>query len=254
MWGSFILLALSLSLPPARELRAELLARNLPLPRDAADLDHPITSYAVLDDPAGFVIAYYTVEPDGLLHELRIRAHDKQTRAWRMMTRVEPIGSVLSVKRNGQFLYVGGHSSPSAAPLLVLTEDLKIVRELDGWPVLMLDGGRVVFSRSMVHFAPVHAQSLAVFDPRSGREDALYPAADVVNERGVERLPQPDQLMERSIQDVRKGKTAGTIAFTAVEQHMRLDPQQAAKPASIERRRHMSCSVRVTPPVCRAER
>ena len=84
-------------------VRAELLEHNLPVPKDAADLQQPITSYSVLDDSHGFVIAYYLVEPDGLLHALHIRSFDARTRAWRSTTFPEPIGSILKIERQRRY-------------------------------------------------------------------------------------------------------------------------------------------------------
>src|SRR5687768_3600532 len=146
MAATLILLLLTATLQRPASLGAELLARNLPAPPGAADLARPITSHAVLDDAKGFAIAYYSVERDGLLHELKIRSFDRAARMWHAFTRAEPIGSILSVTRGGRFLYVTGHTSPSAAPLLVLTDQLQLRRELDGWPKLTLDDGRVVFA------------------------------------------------------------------------------------------------------------
>lgn len=152
-----ILLALSLGGQQPATLSTELLTRGLPVPRDAVALEKAISSYAVLDDERGFVIGYYTAEPDGMLHELHIRAFDKSTQTWRERTFSEQIGSVLSLRRGGRTIYVAGHSSPSAAPLLVLSEALDVKRTLEGWPMLVMRDGRVVFQRSMIHFAPAHA-------------------------------------------------------------------------------------------------
>ena len=242
-----VLLATTLQRPAS--LGAELRARSLPAPADAADLDQPITSYAVLDDAQGFVIAYYGGEPDGALHELRVRAFDTRTRAWRKWTRAEPIGGVVEVQRGGRFLFLTGHTSPSAAPLLVLTETLELKRELDGWPKLVLPDGRVFFARSMVHFAPVHAAALALYDPSTDRETPVYPDATVRNDRGGERIAGTDIWMDRSIGEVKPGER-GTITLAVVERRMRLDREQQAAPAGPEERFTVVCTV--TPsPACR---
>jgi hypothetical protein len=222
---------------------AELLARNLPVPKDAADLEQPITSYSVLDDSRGFVIAYYGLESDNSLHELRIRSYDKRTRTWRSKTFPEPIGSIVDIQRSPGYLYVTGHSSPSAAPTLVLTERLEFRHELDGWLKLMLDNGRVVFSRSMVHFAPAHAGVLALYDPVANREDALYPANAVKTDRGVERLPGNGLFVDRSFSDLKKGRAPGTIEFIAVVQKMRLNQQNGGDPAGPEQRFRVNCDL-----------
>jgi hypothetical protein len=223
---------------------AELLARNLPVPKDAADLEQPITSYSVLDDSRGFVIAYYGLESDNSLHELRIRSYDKRTRTWRSKTFPEPIGSVLKIQRSAGYLYVTGHSSPSAAPSLVLTERLELRHELDGWLMMTLDDGRVVFSRSMRHFSPTHAQVFALYDPVADREDALYPPGAVENDRGGERVPGTDLFVDRSLSDLKKGKVAGTLEFIAVVQKMRLNQQNGGDPAGPEQRFLVTCDLR----------
>jgi hypothetical protein len=252
MFGLLVVLFLQSVQKPELPIgvRAELLARSLPLPTDATDLDQPITSYSVLDDGRGFVIAYYAQKPDGLLHELRVRSYDKPTKTWRSKTFPEPIGSILKVQRHAGYLYITGHSSPSATPLLVLSEALERKRELDGWPMLMLDDGRVVFHRSMVHFAPAHAGALALYDPAADRVDPLYPPARAANERGVENVPATDLFMDRSFVGVKKGKAVGTIEFIAIEQHMRLNRQNAGEPAAPEQRRLLVCHVAASPVVC----
>lgn len=131
---SVLVLLLSMIVQNAPTLGAELLARNLSVPPDTADLEQTITDYAVFDDQRWFVIGYYDMPRDGLLHELQVRSFDKRAGVWRRAT-FDAIGSVLSVKRHRGFIYLKGHASPSAGPLLVLTEDLRVRRTLDGWPM-----------------------------------------------------------------------------------------------------------------------
>ena len=45
--------------------------------------------------------------------------------------------------------------------------------------MLVLDDGRVVFHRSMIHFSPTHAAALALYDPVSDREEPVYPPRGV---------------------------------------------------------------------------
>jgi len=250
----FMTLVLAVTIQTAGSLGRELLGRNLPVPKDAADLELPITSYSVLDDSRGFVIAYYLAESDNSLHELRVRSFDKLTRTWRSATFPDPIGSVLSIKRAGGYLYIGGHSSPSAAPLLVLSADrLSLRRELDGWPVLVLGDGRVVFERSMIHFLAAHAAALALYDPRIDAEQALYPDASAKNHRGAERVEGTDLWVERSMSKPVEGNGNGpqTIEFTVTTQRMRLDDQQLARPAAAEERFDVLCDLAARPATCR---
>jgi hypothetical protein len=246
-------LLVAAALQQAPSLATELQIRNLPVPKDAADLEQPITSYSVLDDSRGFVIAYYGVEPDGLLHELRVRLYDKRTSIWRSKTFPEPIGSVLHLRRGAGHLYISGHSSPSAAPLLVLSETLELRRELDGWPMLVLADGRLVFHRSMIHFSPAHAGALALYDPVSDREAPLYPPPGVDNERGGEKVPGTDLWIDRSFTDMKRGKAAGTIEFVAIEQRIRLNERNGGDPAGPEQRMRVVCNVAGARPVCTAQ-
>jgi hypothetical protein len=250
MIGLLVCLLLQSAQKAPMSVGAELLARNLPVPKDAADLEQPITSYSVLDDNRGFVIAYYGQEPDGMLHELRVRSFDRRTRIWRSRTFAEPIGSILKLERNAGIIYVKGHSSPSATPTLVLSEDLALRHELDGWSMLMLDRGRMIFSRSMRHFSPTHAEVLALYDPAANREESLYPPASVQNDRGAEKTPDGDLWIDRSFSDVKKGHAPGTIEFVAVEQRIRLDSRNTPKPAGPERRLRIVCTVNAGPPIC----
>jgi hypothetical protein len=252
MFGLLLCLLLQSAQNSPMSVGAELLARNLPVPKDAADLDQPITSYRVLDDSRGFVIAYYGQEPDGMLHELRIRSFDARTRTWRSKTFPEPIGSILRLERNAGYIYVNGHASPSATPTLVLSASLDLKDEFDGWPMLMLDDGRVVFHRSMIHFSPAHAGALALYDPATGREQALYPPPGVKNERGGEKVPGTDLWMDRWFAEVKKGKALSMVELAVTEQRMRLDRQQVAHPAGPEQRRIISCNVAVSPAQCEA--
>lgn len=249
MAGMFVALLVAALLQKPASLGSELLVRNLPVPQDAADLEQPITSYSVLDDSRGFVIAYYGLEGDRL-HELRVRSYDKRTKTWRSRTFPEPIGSVLDIRRGAGHLFVAGHSSPSAAPLLVLTDTLDLKRELDGWPMLILDDGRVVFHRSMVHFAPAHGGALALYDPSTDREDPLYPPAGTDNQRGVEMVPGTRLFVDRSLTDVKKGAAPGTIEFVAVEQRIQLNERNGGDPAGPAERLRIVCNLAGARPVC----
>jgi hypothetical protein len=248
-----LLICLLLQSPtPPIGVRADLVARNLPAPPDADDLDKPLDERLVLDDRQGFVIAYraFYAVADSRLHDLRVRSFDKRTRTWYSTTFQESIGSVLRIMRGRGYLFISGHSSPSAAPMLVLSNTLRKKRELDGWPMLVLDDGRVVFHRSMIHFSPTHAAALAIYDPASDREQPLYPPGSVKNERGGERVAGTGLWMDRSVNEVTKGKVAGTIEFIAVEQRRRQAPGSRSEPAGPARRLHVVCDVAASPARC----
>lgn len=249
----FLLVILAATLQAMPTLASELLQRGLPPPNEAAELDRPITSYSVLDDDSRFVIAYYTVESDNFLHALQVRSFDKRNRAWSSVTFPEPIGSVLGIQRHGGYVYVRGHSSPSASPLLVLHEKLELKRVLDGWPVLALADGRMVFKRSMVHFAPVHAEVLALYDPKIDRESTLYPSGSLDNERGIERVPgRTDQLIDRSFSEIKSGDAPATVEFLVITQPIRLNAHNLGEPAGPEQRYQLLCDL-AAQPSCRTK-
>ena len=172
--------------------------------KGAADLQQPITSYPCWTAPAD----RHRVTPgqaDGLLHALHIGL-TTSGRAWRTKTFPEPIGSILNIQRHRGYFYVTGHSSPSATPLLVLRETLEPKRA-DGWPLLMLDDGRVVFSRSEPLCADT--QPHCALRPCSDREQSVHHRR-VDNDRGF-REPFTRALIDRSITDMKNGKAPGTI-------------------------------------------
>ena len=69
------------------------------------------------------------------------------------------------------------HRSPSAETTVVLRKsDSREVGRFEGWPAFTIPPSLVVFTRSMVHFAPAHPAALGVFDLTSGLESPLYPS------------------------------------------------------------------------------
>ena len=102
----------------------------------------------------------------------------------------------------------------------------------------------------MRHFAPTHAEVLALYDPTTNREQSFYPPASVENDRGAEKTPGGDLWIDRSITDMKKGNAPGTIEFVAIEQQMRLDSRNIAEPAAPGQRKVVVCSMAASPPVC----
>ena len=159
------------------------------------DADRRITSYAVKADPEWFGIAYYWFTgTDVLPDELRIRILDRGSRRWSdtiVPASARNGGSAFGIDRRAGYVYLHLHINPSAADLLVLTSDLRVRRQLSGWPMLFFPDGRVIYQNNMVHFAPAHPGSVSLYDPRSDRDVRLYPAT-------VEPLRSP-RWIDRSI-------------------------------------------------------
>jgi hypothetical protein len=229
-------------------LGSELATRALPAPPQAVDLDREITSYGVYDAEDSFAIAYYLVEPDGLLHEIQIRAFDKRTGMWSYGSTQE-IGSVLRILSGAGYLYVSGHFSPSAAATLVLDKSLKVSHKLDGWLELVLPDGRLVFQRSMTHFQPAHAALLAIFDPRTFTDRNFYPAVGTQNDRGIEWLSKDrDVVVERVFSEIGTAP-AGRIRFNVVTQPIQV-MQDGSRPLDVPRRFRVVCTVALPVPAC----
>jgi hypothetical protein len=243
-----LVIAMVLSTPQAETLGSELAKHTFPAPADATDLDREITSYDVFDGSDSFVIAYYLVEADGLLHDLHVRAFDKRAGAW-TYGNTEGIGSVIRIQRAAGFVYVTGHSSPSAAPTLVLDQDLKVRNTLDGWLEMILGDGRVVFQRSMTHFQPAHAALLAIYNPQTRTEQTFYPAAGANNDRGFEWVSQDRRVVvDRILSEFVTGPR-GHIRFNVVTQQIQV-MQDGSRPLDAPRRFQVVCNVVVRVPTC----
>jgi hypothetical protein len=228
-------------------LAAELAQRDVPLPA-GVDGGQQITSFSEFDDDRWFVIGYYDLRTDATLRTLHVRAFNRRARRWQSAT-FDEVGSVLEVTHRGTLFYVRGHSSPSSSPLLVLREDLTLKRELEGWIVWTLDDGRVIFERGMVHFAPAHSAVLAVYNPRTNRDDSFYPAA-----AGRDRTPEferdTNEWIDRTIGEVKNGPAVHTIAFTVTIQRVRVGEDNLSLPIGAPTRQRVTCSVRLRVPTC----
>jgi hypothetical protein len=154
-------------------------------------LNDAITSYTTLNTDREFLIAYYLVVPRNELHfPLLLTRLDKQSGKWqeasltdlkvKMSEGTEPepwdcIGSALRFERNGDWYYLDLHLTPSAGCVVILNHDLTVHQTLTGWTVAFLKSGLVVYEGNMVHFAPVHAETLFLYDPVAQQSQQIYP-------------------------------------------------------------------------------
>jgi len=161
-------------------LRAQKVPRaELPLP----NLDKPITSYQILDDAKNFLIAYYVDSGSGMIDEpLVISRFDKAAQTWQTKelnrTTLQDDncgGSAIGAQSVGNRIYLELHINPSASCTLVLSQDLAVQKVLAGWFLGAFADGRVVYHDSEIHFAPVHAAELSLFDPPTNKEYKIYP-------------------------------------------------------------------------------
>jgi hypothetical protein len=84
-------------------------------------------------------------------------------------------GSISSIHRGKNYVYVSAHLNPSASNTFVLTRDLQLQRELYGYPEILLSNDTIVFHNSQVHFAPTHRAELSMYDPERQIERRIYP-------------------------------------------------------------------------------
>src|SRR5262245_24574453 len=78
-----------------------------------------------------------------------------------------------------RFIHRSEHTNPSAETLQILTPDMKVIAELDGWELSTLPNEFVIYHRSQVHFAPTHSLEVAVYDPVRRKDKVIYPPMPV---------------------------------------------------------------------------
>ena len=150
------------------------------------------------------------------------------------------------------------HINPSAEAFYVISRDLKIVGELNGWELLTLPDESIVYHRNQVHFAPTHAMEIAVFDPESRQDRVIYPptptepvrqafidrVAAVYRERGEAWFREhnhhmdPERFDARLIGSVTMDAAAKSIVFTVQYG----DPENGNDPVPFSERVRVICS------------
>ncbi len=168
-------------------------------------LNDSITSYATLNTDDEFLIAYYLVNPGNELHfPLFLTRFDKRSGKWqetsltglkvKMSEETDPetwdcIGAAVSLEGNGDWYYLNLHWNPSAGCLVILNHDLTVHRTLTGWTAAFFKSGLVVYEGNMVHFAPVHPETLFLYDPVAHKSQEIYPQkSDPFRKNFSERL------------------------------------------------------------------
>jgi hypothetical protein len=186
-------------------LREALLAKNLPIAgAKITGLDEKITSGAELDDATQFVIAYYVDDGSGALGApMHVKRFDRKTADWKSAALgdasaksedidVPCLGSVLRISALGSRLLLETHINPSAGCLLVLSQNLELQASLYGWSLGRMGEDQVIYHRSEIHFAPVHAAEIAIYDFRTKSDVTLFPRKP----DGAIRLARIAQLKE----------------------------------------------------------
>ena len=200
--GTVIIALLLAAAPALAESLADVLrARGIPpgtLPLGHPS-DRPITSYAILDDPSQFLIAYYEDDGSGairpplcpplrqILPPLAQCGHHRGT-----CRRGEPplLRSVIDIRAIAQAFYLTTHITPSASCTLILSPVPLLQTELNGWFLAAFPDGAVIYHNSMVHFAPTHSAELSLYDPATGESRIIYPLASYqsIRQEHIEKL------------------------------------------------------------------
>ncbi len=150
--------------------------------QDFPNLDHSITSYQVLNDSSQLVIVYHLEDGSGLLRSpLYLARFDRKHGQWKNTTLTgemvgdECLGSILQIESSAKSLFVDTHINPSAGCLLIISQELELEKSLFGWYLGRFGEESVVYHRSEVHFAPVHAAEIALYDRKTHRDTTIYP-------------------------------------------------------------------------------
>src|SRR5262245_680929 len=78
-----------------------------------------------------------------------------------------------------RFIHRSEHINPSAETLTILSRDMKVIAQLDGWEVATLPDDTVIYHRSQPHFAPTHSLEIAAYDPVRRTDRLIYPPMPV---------------------------------------------------------------------------
>lgn len=127
--------ALPAATPATAETLGEVLARHDVQTTAGPALDRAITGCGMLDDPAVFCIAFYWQSgTESLARELQVLAIDRSSGESRYATVVygelipdDPdfrTGAITRIMASPGYFYLGGHNSPSAGSVLVLSRKL----------------------------------------------------------------------------------------------------------------------------------
>jgi hypothetical protein len=156
--------------------------------------------YAMEGDDREFVFVGYVLPelPDGnnqpADHRIHVISADRTSGQLRYgvisPAEVPGAGSISTINRGKNYVYVTAHLNSSASNTFVLTRDLQLQREIYGYPAIVLASDTIVFQNSQIHFAPTHTTELSVYDPTRKLERKIYPPAssDRVRLDFVERV------------------------------------------------------------------
>lgn len=191
---------------PAETLRDVLKSNGVPESAfSRAELDGSVNAAAAAKNNRVLVV-YLRLDNNGLIGNPQLVQFKRDSGAL-VRSGVKPededrcCGSPDGVEFVGDFAILSFHINPSAATMLVLDKDLKLVTTLYGFDVREVVPGQLLFIENMIHFAPVHPERLQLADLRTGKRMELYPPrgdalrAEFAREH-AKHMPPPSTCMQ----------------------------------------------------------
>jgi len=188
-WARFAAALLFLGVPPALhgETLGDVIAKAQALSKvtQLANLQESLLSHAVLDDERWFVVAYYLADDTPPSERLLfIDRYDRSRQTWasaslpaeeRRVGDADCLGLGMSLDVWTGGFQLGTHLNPSAECLLLISSELEVRAALCGWRLASFADGSLIYHRCQVHFAPVHALEVGLWNSRTGRDYTLFP-------------------------------------------------------------------------------
>ena len=178
-------------------LREQLQSAGVPVNSfSSAELDEAVDGTGTSKQPYIYFV-YLRTDGDlltGIPHPVR---YDQGTgvilRSDLQLKKEDPYcgGSPLGIRFLDDYLLLDFHYNPSAACVLVLDKNLKLLRSLDGFNLKKVATNQIVLTENMIHFAPTHPERLQWADLSKDIDLEIYPLEN-------------DALRNRFIQDLEK--------------------------------------------------
>lgn len=156
-----------------------------------SELEKKITSYAENKNGNTYLLGFYEVQGDGLLHlPLRLLRYERassaitQAAVQRLFATFSDTpgelpdfcaGSVLNICETPGHVLVRTHINPSAGCELVFSEQFQLQASFTGWFVANLRSDQLLLHENEIHFASQHAMTLKIVDMLQRRITEIYP-------------------------------------------------------------------------------
>jgi len=195
VWFTLLLLFI-LPCYSQRTLRENLQSVGIPVSSfSKAELDAAVDGTGASKQPYVYFV-YKRREGDSLIDFPHLVRYDDKTgtilKSELRLEEEDPFccGSPEGIEFLDDYLLLHFHYNPSAAVILVVDKNLKLVRSLDGFDLRKVALNQVVLIENMVHFAPVHPERLQWVDLSKDIALEIYPLKnDSLRNRFIEAYP-----------------------------------------------------------------